>query len=166
MLFLLYQNLHWNMLNFLLITLLKSPLVYQKALLRFHISVYNFVDHNGKGYVGSSIDLYGRIYRKHRTNALSKTTLHSLFYSNVLEWDNYTLNLYYMRKNHLDMFIDSSICLTVLDKKTLSLLFYYYLTILEQAYMQLLDNSYNMQAYRNYGGGPNKGALGLMTYFV
>lgn len=130
--------------------------------------IYHFKDKTGKGYVGSSANLFQRIYRVHRVNAFSKTNLHSLFYSNVVSqgWENFSLTLYLIpeRCNHLSNFskLNTEVKLTSLDKSILNKLSFYEITVIEQAFIQELDSSYNMQIYSNFGGIKNKGAKGLI----
>jgi group I intron endonuclease len=125
--------------------------------------IYFFIDKEDKGYVGSSRDLFKRLNR-HRLNALSKPNLHTLFYSAITEksWSDFRLEIYSFVNNHLKeiLNLEPNYSLTSIDIDLLNKLTAYELTILEQAYMQLLDTSYNIQIYSNWGGGKNKGASG------
>lgn len=79
----------------------------------------------------------------------------------VLDWIfipvHLTLSFY-----HSFSQLNPDFVLTSVDQSTLKLVSHYELTISEQAHMQELDSSYNLQKYSNYGGGPNKGGTGIV----
>lgn len=81
-------------------------------------------------------------------------------------WENFSLSLYLIpeRCNHLNNFskLNTEIELTPLDLSILNKLSFYEITIIEQAFIQELDSSYNMQIYSNFGGIKNKGSKGLV----
>ena len=95
--------------------------------------IYLFINKEGKGYVGFSKDLFKRLNR-HRTNALSKTNLHTSFYSTVKNksWSDFRFEIYPFVKDHLNNFkkAEPNYNLTSIDIKILNKLTAYELTIL------------------------------------
>jgi len=118
-----------------------------------------------ESYIGSTKDLYKRCYTQHRTQAITYTNKHKLFYNKVRlqGWDSFNLKILYLIPNHVYLFAEKNPNYFITEKDLLILtdLISYELTIAEQLQLDYKKPNLNSSLFANWSSY-NTGATGYI----
>nr|UHB41920.1 GIY endonuclease [Apiotrichum gamsii] len=113
--------------------------------------LYAFVSYNGDIYLGSSSNLWQRLFIQHKTSPKNRQNKHKLFYNNVLRsnWFNFTLHVICILPDHVSNYLSLSSTIEENEIAILNLLNKYHLTFVEQFLLDIVKPSLNAEKFAN-----------------
>jgi hypothetical protein len=129
--------------------------------------IYFFLATGGKSYLGSTSNLWRRIFKEHKVRPFNDKSRvhHPLFYNFVFKqsWDDFRLLVLALVPNHLAAFLLQipGQTMTSQEQELLELLTLYHTTFVEQFFMDLINPALNTEKLAN-ASSPNLGATGMV----
>jgi len=123
------------------------------------------MSHLGDAYVGSSMDLWRRLFTQHKNAPGKGSVKHKLFYNYVREhtWSNMNLSIFQCLPNHIAVYqaMHPYLMLKEDEMRILVLLNMYHMALVEQFYLDHICPSLNFEPLANASSW-NAGATGMI----
>lgn len=124
--------------------------------------IYGFMSYTGDAYVGSSSNLWQRLFTKHKNGPYNNANKHKLFYNHVIThgWNTFNLSIFCTLPDHLVVGKNMNPELSEEELFMLNMLNMYHLTYVEQFYLDICLPSLNAEPLAN-ASSYNLGATGV-----